>query len=92
MWETEGSYYEHDDDYYTDDETQFQNASQWDDAKWNSWFEIDVVHEDGNSVDYNFMEWSVGGEDMVWMEPVSNYGTFLCFFDKSNFTFRIERV
>ena len=72
MWETEGSYYE--DDHVSNYNQSAPNKT-FNETEWNKWFEVDIVHENGNSIDYNFMDWSVGGEDMVWFEP-EPVGTF----------------
>ena len=73
MWETEGSYYE--DDYNYSNYNESAHNETFNETEWNSWFEVDIIHENGNSIDYNFMDWSVGGEDMVWFEP-EPVGTF----------------
>ena len=71
-----GSYYDKDDDYWNDywnDAKYGKNDDYWDqwdtftNQQWEDYFDATVTTDSGNK-NYDFWDWQVDGEDMVWVE------------------------
>jgi len=65
--DTDGSYWEDDGSYWDDD-----NYDEADIDAWADLFNIEIVGwSDGSDETYvDFFDWTVDGEDMVWIEPI----------------------
>ena len=57
------------DEFYN--ETDYINTTGWEEDEWVDWFDITIIEGDGSDyeTDINFWDWTVGGEDIVWIEP-----------------------
>merc|ERR1711892_100701 len=81
-WENEGSYWENDGSYMESDEfyneTDYINTTGWEEDEWVDWFDITIIEGDGSDyeTDINFWDWTVGGEDIVWIEPAPEMEDF----------------
>ena len=83
-WDTEGSYWENDGSFWENDgsfwdedkydKADWDNKTNWDkdynETFWKDLYNITIVgwSDESDETKIDFFNWTVGGEDMVWIE------------------------